>query len=461
MKKSKVVLKELTDLSRNFVQMPIINPFAAGIDIGSKEHYVCVAQNKVRKFGVTMYDFEQIDLYLKEHNIKSVALESTGFYWKNLYIFLQSRGYEVIVVNGGHIKNVKGKKTDVVDCRWIQLLHSVGLLSASFQPDDFTESLRVYVRHRQKLIQELNKFGSIMNKNLVLLNIQSKTIFSDITGKSSLKVIKAIIDGERNAEKLAEHISKFVHAPKEDQLKALQGNWRDEYLYELKQAYASYMHFSQQISEVDQEIEKHLSLGVKHNIDKKMLKDSYEKPKKQTDQKNSPNVDVLGYSYAFYDGIDFAAVDGFGPGTILSLISELGHGITKFPSGKNFVSWLGFSPNNKITGGKIIKSRTKKQRNPLAQAIMRAANSIGRSENPLGNFFRSIAFRRGWMIAKIATARKLALIIYKMLTEKVAFDYKLAQKQEEKIRKKRIKNIQKSIRDLQISQAELNMELAV
>jgi len=444
--------KELIDY---FIKMPVVNPHAAGIDVGSRKHLVCVAQNKAFTFGVTTDDFELIDACFKKHGITSVALESTGYYWKNLYVFLISRGYEVVVVNGGHVKNVKGKKTDVVDCKWIQLLHSVGLLSGSFQPDDFTETLRVYARHRQKLIEELNRYASVMNKNLVLLNIQSKTIFSDITGKSSMAVIKAIIDGERDPHKLVTHVNSYVQAPKEDQLKAMRGNWRQEYVYELTQAYNTYLHFKSQLEEVDRQIENQLSQNLDENPERKVFKDNYKTPGKQVMHKNSPNVDVLGYSNAFYEGVDLSVINGVGPSTVLSILSELGRGIDKFPSGKHFVSWLGFSPNNKITGGKVIKSRTKKHRNPLAQAILKAANAIGRTDCPLGNFFRGISFRRGWMVAKTATARKLALVIYKMLTEKVSFDYKIAQDQQEKVREKRIRNIQKSIKDLKINKSEL------
>jgi len=458
MKKRKTSSKKKASVGSNFIKMPVINSHAAGIDIGSKENYVCVEQNKVRKFGVTMCDFEEIDLFLKEYGITSVALESTGFYWKNIYVFLVSKGYEVIVVNGRFLKNVKGKKTDVVDSRWIQLLHSVGLLSGSFQPDDFSESLRVYTRHRQKLTEELNRYGSIMNKNLVLLNIQSKTIFSDITGKSSLRVIKAIIDGERDPEKLAAEISTFVRASKEDQLKALRGNWRDEYVYELRQAYNSYTHFKKQISDVDNQIEKTLAVYLEENKEKKHFKTNYKAPKKQTVQKNSPNLDVLGYANAFYEGVDLSSIDGFGPVNVLSLLSELGDGIKKFPKGKHFVSWLGFSPNNKVTGGKVIQSKTRRHRNPLAQAFLKAANSIGRSDCQLGHFFRSIAYRRGWLVAKVATARKLALIVHKMLTEKVAYDYKISEEKQEKLRNNRIKKIQKTIKNLKITESELKLK---
>ncbi|WP_345027341.1 IS110 family transposase, partial [Flavivirga jejuensis] len=180
------------------IKMPVVNPHAAGIDIGSRSHYVCVSQDNVKEFTSFTTDLHEIAKHLTFHGIKTVALESTGFYWQQLFTLLQSYGFEIILVNARHVKNVKGHKTDVVDSKWLQLLHSIGLLSNSFQPDIFTKELRQYVRHRKSLIETSSRYISKMNKSLVLMNIQLKTVLRDLTGESGLKVIRAILEGERN-----------------------------------------------------------------------------------------------------------------------------------------------------------------------------------------------------------------------------------------------------------------------
>ena len=237
------------------ISMPVLNSNAAGIDAGSRSHYVCVEQDNVKVFKTHTAGLHEICQHLLTHGIKTVALESTGFYWQQLFTMLQSYGFEVIVVNASHLKNVKGHKTDVLDSKWIQLLHSIGLLSNSFQPDNFTKEVRQYTRHRRSLIETSTKFIQKMNKSLVLMNIQLRTVLKDITGESGLKVIEAIVKGERNPEVIEKLIGKNVKASREEIKKALTGDWRSEHLFELSQNYEFYMFTWKQIRETDNQIE--------------------------------------------------------------------------------------------------------------------------------------------------------------------------------------------------------------
>ena len=217
------------------ISMPVVNPNAAGIDAGSRSHFVCVSQDNVKEFPSHTAGLEEICAHFTAHGVKTVAIESTGFYWQQLFIKLQSFGFEVIVVNARHLKNVKGHKTDVVDSKWLQLLHSIGLLDNSYQPNDFCMELRQYTRHRRFLIQDSSKYIAKMNKSLVLMNIQLKTVLRDLTGESGLRVIEAIVKGERSPDKLEHLVGKNVKASREEIKKALTGDWRSEHLFELPQ----------------------------------------------------------------------------------------------------------------------------------------------------------------------------------------------------------------------------------
>ena len=206
--------------------MPVVNLNAAGIDIGGKSHFVCVAQNNVQEFGAFTEDLHLIAKHLQKHKIKTVALESTGPYWKQLFVLLQDYDFDVVLVNARHLKNVKGHKTDVIDSKWIQLLHSIGILSNSFQPDSFTEQLRTYSRQRRYLIRNASRYISKMNKSLVLMNIRLDNVLRDIMGKSGKLVIESILSGNRDVDALAELFNRQVKASRENIKKALTGNWK-------------------------------------------------------------------------------------------------------------------------------------------------------------------------------------------------------------------------------------------
>lgn len=445
-------MKKGTTKSDKMLTMPIVNPHAAGIDMGSKSHFVCVAQDNVKEFGVFTTDLHTIASHLQGYGVKTVAIESTGFYWRPLYLLLLDYGFDVILVNTNHLKNVKGHKTDVVDSRWLQLLHSIGLLSNSFQPDSFTHELRVLTRHRKSLIESASAYISKMNKVLVLMNIQLSVVLRDITGESGLRVINAILSGERNPKKLSELFDYRVKAKREDIEKALCGDFRREYLFELAQCYEIYKFYWQKIADTDKQIEQWLKIQVS---DKPSVKD-YQPAKKRQHQKNDPGFDMAKYAYQISGGIDLLEINGVGITTVLTLLSETGMDLcSKFKSAKHFASWLGSAPNRRVSGGKALSSHTRKKTNPLAKAIRDAANSAGNSQSRLGDFFRRIAYRKGRIVAIEATARKIAVIIYKMLSEHLEFNYDYSKNETQKIMKSKIKNIVKTLKKYNIPKEDI------
>lgn len=442
------------------ISMPVVNPNAAGIDAGSRSHFVCVAQDNVKEFPSHTAGLHEICEHFKTHAIKTVAIESTGFYWQQLFAMLQSYGFEVIVVNARHLKNVKGHKTDVVDSKWIQLLHSIGLLDNSFQPSDLCKELRQYTRHRRSLIQSSSRYVAKMNKSLVLMNIQLRTVLSDLTGESGLKIIKAIVSGERNPDNLEKLVGKNVKASRDAIKKALEGDWRSEHLFELSQNYEFYEFTWQKIKETDKKVERILKNWQEKNGDESKSKEYKEKQQKKPRQKNDPKFDVKSFAYQMTDGVDLSEITGVNVNTILTMMTETGFDLkSKFKTCNHFASWLGFAPNRKITGGKVMSSNTPKVRNPLSYAIRQAANAAGNSQGRLGDFFRRIAYRKGRSVAIIATARKIAVIIYKMLETGEAYSYEYAEDELKKIRKLQIKKTQRVIKHFNIQGSELQLSV--
>src|SRR3989339_685472 len=449
------------DTTKTFMEMPIINLKAAGVDVGSRSFFVCVGQgaNDVREFGIFTCDLHEIASYLKNLGIQTVAMESTGFYWKQLFVLLQDYGFEAILVNARHIKNVKGRKTDVVDSRWIQLLHSLGLLSASFQPDIMTEELRTYTRQRQYLIQHASQQVLKMNKNLTLMNLQLKPILRDLVGITGRRLVEGILNGKRDPKELANLIHPNCKHSPQDFIKALEGNYRDEYLFELEQSYDSYNHFQHQIANCDEKINLLLqkSVEIKENSASllKTQRSKY-KPPKNINYKNCPPTQMAEHVYNLC-GVELLNIPGINTGTMLTLISEVGLDLSKFKTAKHFTSWLGLAPNNRITGGKVISSHTDSKKNRIALAFRDAANSLERIviDNPLKAFFRRMAAKKSRLVAITATARKIAIIVWNMLSKKEEYSPLATAKKEEFLRKKKMKNIQRTIKEYGIKKDEL------
>lgn len=263
---------------RKSVKFSLVNPHAAGIDVGSRSHWVCAGEGQIKEYKVFTEDIHEMAKWLKSLGIQTIAMESTGFYWKSLFLLLQDYGFEVILVHAAHVKNVRGKKSDMLDCHWIWQLHSAGLLSASFQPDNFTESLRAYTRHRKSLIDGAARYISKMQKAMVIQNIHLSVVLSDITGKSGKAIITAILNGERDGNKLAALADRRVKASKEDIAKALTGHWKKQHLFELQQSWEMYNFYHTQIKECDKRIEQLLQ----EEAEKQHVQDLAYEPKKKS-----------------------------------------------------------------------------------------------------------------------------------------------------------------------------------
>jgi len=443
------------------ISMEIVNPYAAGIDVGSRSHWVAVSQQEsdVREFGVFNQNLFEMADWLKEKQVRTIAMESTGTYWQNLYAVLIAKGFHVILCNGKFTKNIKGKKTDIKDCQWIQKLHSLGLLSSSFLPDGKTEQLRTYCRHRSNLLHMAASTSKKMQKYLRLLNLRLDVVVNDICGLTGLQIIRAICAGETNPEYLASLRHGNCRKSEEEIAMALQSNGRKDYLFALQQELETYDHLKRKIVECDQKIDQMLNEIIdnddnkkQHHIDPK----TYKKINKNTPK----DIDLNLKSYQMFEGIDLLAIEGMSYSTVLALMSEVGiEGIRKFPSAKHFCSWLRLAPNNKISGGKVLSSKVPKGSNRLKIALRNAANAIGnlKDSTPLRDFFQRINFRKGRVSAISATARKLAVIIWNMVNKNIPYNNPheylfLDQKRKLGL----VKRIQKQITKFDIKSEELN-----
>ncbi len=452
--------------TEKFEKMPVIHAHAAGIDVGSRSHYVAIGQSRedVMEFGVYTDDLHQLCHHLVEQGIATVALESTGSYWQPLFVLLQQYKLNPILVNGKFTKNVKGRKTDVQDCQWIQKLHTMGMLEGSFIPDLFTETVRQYYRHRQCLVGSASSYINKMQKALRLVNIRLDAVLRDVMGKSGKDIIEAILKGERNVKALASLVQPGVKASKAEIESALSGDWREEYIFELRQCYELYRYYHKKIDECDERIQHLLleEIARKQKEEGLPLVEENIKIKKKKARKNEPNINLQRMSAELSGGIDISAIEGVGLGTILCLISEVGIDLKSFPTAKQFASWLRVSPDLKITGGKVISGKTKKGKNRLAHALMYAANAIGNMKigGPLVHFFKRIERRKQRSIAIVATARKLAVILWNMLVKKQPYNTEPPTEYLNKIRLNQVKHIQRKIRQLDILENELTFALA-
>jgi len=442
-------------MAKRKVHFPLVHPQAAGIDIGSRSHFVCVGKqaDQVQEFSVFTEDLHRMAKWLKANDVTTIAMESTGFYWKSLFLLLQDHGFEVILVNAVHTKNVRGKKSDVMDCQWIYQLHTAGLLPASYQPNPFTEELRTYCRHRKSLIEGASRYISKMQKALVVMNIHLPVVLTDIVGKSGISIIQAILNGERDGKKLANLAHKRVKASKEKIAKALTGHWQEQHLFELQECYNIFQYFQERISVCDEKIDEVLAKKVQENGQHDLV---YETPsKKRSRSRNQPQFEIKKYIYQLTDGIDLTQIEGIAEGTILTLISEVGLDLSKFPTAKHFASWLGLAPNKKVSGGKVLSSKTAKNKGRLSVAFRQAANAAGlQKDTSMSYFFRKMAYRKGRKAAITATARKLAVIVYNMLTKKIDYQPLDTKQYEHRIRNQKIKHLQNTINKLALKQDE-------
>lgn len=414
----------MTKTRKKKMELDIINPKAAGIDVGSRSHYVAVGQSleDVKEFGVYAEDLTALCLWLLSYGVNSVAMESTGDYWQNLYAELLKHGIDVVLCNGKFTKHAKGKKTDVKDCRHIQKLHALGLLTSSFLPDETTEKLRTYCRQRSNLISTAAGSARKMQKYLKFLNFRLDVVVKDVCGLTGLAIIEDICKGNLDPESLAEHRHYNCRKSKEEIAKALHGNNREDFLFGLKQEYQAYQFFQKQIKACDKKIAQFVKQELKRWPEKTKLKTT-DKPYKRQNKNAISIKNFNQIAYQYFGGVDLMAIEGLSHSTVLSIMSEIGpDGFKKFPTSKQFVSWARLAPNNKISGGKVLSSKLPKGSNRIKIALRQAANAIGNlKDTHLSDFFRRVAFRKGRQAAVSATARKLGVIIWTMVTKQVPY----------------------------------------
>jgi transposase len=429
--------------------LPLITPNAAGIDIGSSEHWVAVPEdrdeNPVRPFGCFTADLHAMARWLKKCGVTTVAMESTGVYWIPVYQLLEAYGFEVKLVNARHVKNVPGRKSDVSDCQWLQRLHTYGLLSASFRPENEICVLRSYWRHRDNLVRYASSHILHMQKALTEMNVQLHKVIADITGVTGMRIIRAILEGERDREKLALMRTPGVKSTSEEIAKALEGDYREEHLFVLKQAVELYDFYQDQIDACDREIEACLS-----RFDTKADLESHPLPplkKGKKKPKSGPLVDLRAHLYRMI-GVDFTQVDGLDVLTVQTIVSETGLSPDAFPTIKHFTSWLALCPDNRITGGKVKSTRTRKAANRAAMAFRIAAQSLANSNTALGGFYRRIRARLGAPKAIIATAHKLARIFYTLWKTHKHYVDLGARHYEERYKDRVVRSMKKRLHDL-------------
>jgi len=403
------------------LSMQIINPHCAGIDVGSRTHHVAIGQGPgdVKEFGVYAEDLQDLARWLRKKKIITVAMESTGQYWKNLYVELINKGFEVILTNGKFTKNINRKKTDVLDCQWIQKMHSLGLLPSSYLPDETTEKLRTLCRHRENMIAQKADATHKMAKFLKWLNFRLDVVVRDITGKTGKKIISEICKGNLDPVALAKHRHYNCRKTEKEIAKALVSNKDPQYLFGLRQEFNRFNFYLKNIEECDQQI----ALLLKNIIDAKdELVDDLpsKKPDKRINKNSIKGIDLNIISYQYFNGVDLLTIPGVSFSTVLTFMSEIGpEGIKKFSSAKKFASWLRLAPNNKISGGRTLSRHIPKGSNRLKIALRNAANAVGNlKDSDLGRFFKKVAFRKGRQAAITATARKIAVIFWNMVTKK-------------------------------------------
>ena len=413
-----------------------VHPDAAGLDVGATAVYAAVRAERdpdpIRNFSTFTGDLHALANWLKECQVTTVAMESTGVYWIPVHQILEAHGFDVVLVNARHVHSVPGRKSDMADCEWLRYLHSVGLLRGSFRPADEVCAVRARLRHRDNLIKTAARSVSHMQKAYNQMNIHLHHAISDLTGVTGLAITDAILDGQRDPTRLADLADRRIRASRATLIAALQGDWRPEHLFTLGHARATYAHYQQLIAECDQEIEASIRSFSPPDEPPNETEDAAEPAADVTppsDESDAEPFNMQEHLSSLF-GADLTLIPGIGVSTALVLFTELGPDLARFPTAAQFSSWLNLCPHNKITGGKIISSHTGPGTNRAAQALRWATQSLYRSPSSLGQHFRRMRARLGTPEAITATAHKLARIIYHLITHRVAYDDSILATQE-------------------------------
>lgn len=423
-------------------QLAAVNLHAAGIDIGAEAHFVAVPPSDdpqpVRGFGAYTADLEALAEWLTTCGITTVALESTGVYWIPLFELLETRGFEVLLVDSQQVQKIRGRpKSDVHDCQWIQRLHTFGLLASAFRPADQVCVLRSYLRQRAMLLTYAGQHIQHMQKALTQMNIKLQHVVSDLTGVTGMAIIRAILAGERDPVTLARLRDYRCQHSEETIAKALYGQWREEHLFALAQAVALYEVYHQKMLECDRQIEAHLGTFAEHSPSQAPPSQPKRKPKRK---RNQPAFDVRG-SLQRVTGVDLTTIEGIDDTTALIVISEVGLDMSRWPTVKHFTSWLGLCPHQRVSGGKVLSRRTKSCANRVATALRLGAACLHHSQSALGAFFRRLKARLGTPKAITATAHKLARLIYTMLKHGTAYVQRGMDEYEQKYQERAVQSL--------------------
>src|SRR2546428_4088650 len=375
-------------------RLSTIHPDAAGIDIGSTFHVVAVPSDRddrpVRTFRTFSSDLHQLADWLTEVGITTVAMESTGVYWIPVFEILEARGFEVLLVNARDVKNVPGRKTDVNDAQWLQQLHQYGLLRGSFRPREALLCLRAILRHRERMVDYAASHIQHMQKALMQMNLQLHHVVSDITGATGMRIIRAIVDGNHAPEQLAEFRDVRCAASEATIRAALTGNYRAEHIFVLRHALELYDFHQAKIAECDAEIEQVLrALNEVRPTPREPLP-----AVRHAKAKNEPEFDARPPLHTLL-GTDLTQIHGFGAYTVLRLVAECGDDMRKWPTAKHFTSWLSLAPRNKVSGGRLLSSKTRRSSNRAATLLRIAAVNVGRTQTALGAFYRRLSARSG------------------------------------------------------------------
>lgn len=435
------------------LRLEVVNSNAAGIDISPKEMQVCVPvdrdENSNRKFGVYTEDLNNIVEWLKSCHIDTVAMESTGVYWLPIFRVLKDSGFDVILVNASDVKNYSGRKTDASDAEWLMMLHSYGLLKPCFQPENIARTMRSLIRHRDNLIHSATREVLHLQKAMEQMNLKLDNVFSDILGKSGQAIIKAILDGERDPKKLSALADSRCKTSKEEIEKSLQATWDEEHLFEMKQSDSLYQTYQQLIMECDTKINE---IATRYAAMVDAPKVQLLRSEKRNAKKNLIGFDVEKAAYELW-GVNVMRIPGMSRGSLMRLLGELGADFTdKFPTVKHFVSWANLVPNNKISGGALLSSKVPKKKNPVGIVFRQAANTLKAAKCPLGDYFRHMRAKGGYLQAMVATGKKLATIFYTMIQCKIEYD-------EDVYRKHRKTELQNKVLFLQKRLQRMELEL--
>jgi transposase len=416
---------------------------AAGVDISATFHVVAVPPDldpePVRSFRSFTGDLNRLADWLVGIGITTVAMESTSIYWVPLFEILEAHGLEVVLVNARDAKNVPGRKTDVNDAQWIQQLHTYGLLRASFRPGPAIVALRAYLRHRERMLEYAASHVQHMQKALMQMNLQLHHVVSDITGVTGMKILRAIAAGERDPGVLARHRDVRCKASVATIVEALTGNYRSEHVFALRQAIELYEAYQAKVEDCDTEIERCVRALP---IDAAACTLPPARWRKARRQKNEPDFEIRAVLHGLL-GVDLTQINGIGPYSALRIVAECGTDMTRWPTAKHFTSWLTLAPGSKISGGKVLSSRTRRSTNRAATLLRLAAVSVGRTSTALGAFFRRLASRTGKAKAVTATARKIAVLLYNTLRHGMAYVDPGANYYEERYRERTIKNLRR------------------